>query len=66
MPAVDIPHLKSLIANLEKDLQLLKDAVNELEQQQQEKKKKKNTERALQTSAHRNAQRWCQEHCVES
>ena len=70
MPTIDTLYLKSLIANLEKDLQLLKNAVNKVEQQQQQqqqqKKKKNTTERAPPTSAYRNAQRWYQEHYVES
>jgi len=54
---IDIVYLKSLIVKLESDLDLLKDAVKEIEKKQQ-KKEKSRTARKEKVNAQQRAEAW--------
>ena len=54
---IDIVYLKSLIVKLENDLNLLKDAVKEIEKKQQ-KKEKSRTARKEKVNAQQRAEAW--------
>ncbi len=64
MPA-DLSKLKSLVLQLEKDLELAKEAIVEIEKQNQKEKKQEVKANCLEVenrTSHLSAQRWCQKH----
>ena len=64
MPA-DLSKLKSLVLQLEKDLELAKEAIVEIEKQNQKEKKQEVKANRLEVenrTSHLSAQRWCQKH----
>jgi hypothetical protein len=64
---LNLSHVKALIQTLETDLQLLKDAVKELEQQSQQQEKKNckvnafHTCKSLPSQSYLNAKQWYKE-----